>query len=336
MDTDPVWLLTGDRPGEIAQQRALAEALGLPYREIRVAALAPAGGVARFDLRALEAPWPRVAISFGKTLDAALELRRRAEGRVRIVQLGRPRGVAWRSLDLIVPMPQDVVPDDANIQRVRMPFNHSDGKVADSVLQRLSASTLPRPWTLLALGGISRQYRFDADAALQLVHAVIARVRASGGSLLLTTSPRTPPEVAAALSQPLGVPGEFYVFRRDDADNPFTAYTQLADEIVISGDSPSMVAECWRSGKPVLVQPLHRTPRYWCKQQVRRWIPDPVIRSGRIAAALDINAWLQRLADAGYIGLLGRSEPRLAYSAAADDDLAQVCRRIRALLPQDT
>lgn len=326
-----MWLLTGTRPGEISQQRAVAAALGLPYREVAVAQQALAGGRAVFDFSALQAPWPQLAISFGKTLDAAVELRRRAPD-VRIVQIGRPRGIAWSSLDLIVPMPQDVIGDASNILPARMPFNPRPPTAAPAILQRLAAHDWPRPWTLLALGGVNRQYRFDAVIARQLIDDSIARVRAHKGSLLIATSPRTPTDVIALLSAPLGVPGECHVFKRGDADNPFAAYLQLADEIVLSGDSPSMIAECWRSAKPLLVRPLRRTLRYWVKRQTRRLIRESVMQSGAAAAALDINAWLARLAGEGHIGIFGHSEPRIAYRPELDTDLSRVSARIHELL----
>ncbi len=329
----PVWLLTSNRPGELSQQRAIAVALGLPFREVPVAILPVAGSGADFDFSALQPPWPRLVISFGKTLRAALELRARAGKGVRIVQIGRPRGVHWEALDLFIPMPQDVVPQTRNILRVQMPFNPARGAATAEALARLQQAALPRPWTLLALGGTNRQYRFDDAVAMRLVQTVIDRVRHHGGSLLLTTSPRTPPQIAAMLiDQPLPVPSQSYIFRRDDPHNPLAAYMQLADEIVVSGDSPSMVAECWRSGKPVLVQPLQRTLRYWWKRQRLRCLPDALMRSGRFAAVLDINAWLQRQAARGRIGLLGISEPQRPYDAADDDDLLRVVARIRALL----
>lgn len=328
----PVWILASNRSGEVAQQRAIASALGLPFREIPVATLTPGGSGAQFNFDALQPPWPQLAISFGKTLRAAIELRRRCRGVVRIVQLGRPRGIAWNALDLFIPMPQDVVPETRNILRVQMPFNPHQGRAPASVLQRLAASPLPRPWTLLVLGGISRQYRFDAAAARQLLNDAIDHVRARSGSLLLSTSPRTPREVSAMLASPLPVPAESYVFRRDDPDNPFAAYVAMSNEIIVSGDSASMVAECWRSGKPVLVQPLRRTPRYWWKQQRVRCIPAPLMRSGHFAAMLDINAWLNRQEARGRIGIFGRSEPRLPYSLDDDDDLSRTVTRIREIL----
>ncbi|NKF23607.1 ELM1/GtrOC1 family putative glycosyltransferase [Solimonas marina] len=327
----PVWLLTGTRPGEITQQRALAHALGLPFRELAVARQPLAGGHAEFDFAALQPPWPKIAISFGKTLDAAVELRHRAP-QVRLVQIGRPRGVAWDQIDLIVPMPQDVIPDGDNIQKIRMPFNPAPPAPDAAIVERLHAQDWPRPWTLLVLGGVSRQYRFDAATAGRLLAATTARVERQRGTLLIATSPRTPNDVLRLLDRRPALPGETYRFVRGDAQNPFAAYLHQADEIVLSGDSPSMLAECWRSTKPVWVWPLRYTPRYWLKRQSRHLIPQATMRAGRSAAALDINRWLRQLADDGHIGLFGQRAAQRPYRAEDDDDLARVVGRIQALL----
>jgi len=60
-----VWLLTGNRAGEVAQQRAVGAALGVAVREVPVANMAPIGKQVALDFKALKPPFPRLAISFG-------------------------------------------------------------------------------------------------------------------------------------------------------------------------------------------------------------------------------------------------------------------------------
>lgn len=327
-----LWLVTGGRQGEIAQQRALAEAIGLPFRELRVATLAAAGGIADIDTRELQPPWPRAVVSFGKTLPAAMEVRRRSGGATRVVQIGRPRHVDWSGIDLILPQPQDVVEPAPNVMFTRMPFNQPRNVRLDAVERRLLAGGLPRPWTLLAIGGVTRQYRFGARDVRALCDTACDRARRRGGSLLVTTSPRTPAHAADAAHRALSVPHEFYRYRAGDPENPLGTYTSLADEILLSGDSPSMVAECWRSAKPVLVQMPTYHWRYWLRRTWRRLLPRRAVESGRYPAALDINRWLVALEAEGLIGILGRSEPTRTYDRDLDDDLERVARRVRQLI----
>lgn len=329
-----LWLLTGDRPGEVAQQRVLAAACGLPWCELQVTRLRTAGGRPRFDVQALQAPWPRIAISFGKTLPAALLLRERSRGHTRLVHLGRARGVRTSKLDLLVPMPADRVAAAANVLRIRMPFNFPAPLTAegDAQVTRLLAAGLPRPWTALIIGGATRQLRFVPAQVTALVRAVSARVRSRGGSLLLSSSPRTPPATVAELNAAREAPGEFYAYTRGDPQNPLAAYLQLADELIVTGDSASLIAECWRSGRPLWVAPLRNAWRQQLGKGLRALLPRRAVTEGWIAAGTDLNAWLATLVRDGLIGRFGEAEPWRGYVAAEDDDLARTVARIRALL----
>jgi mitochondrial fission protein ELM1 len=328
----PVWLLTGNRPGEVSQQRALAEAIGVPFQEIQVATLAAAGGRARFDDSALHPPWPRLAISFGKTLPMALALRKLSKGVTRIVQLGRPRGVHRNEIDLIVPMPQDVMRDAPNVHRIRMPFNGVRRHArTDEVERRLLAAGFARPYSTLIIGGRTRQHAFAEHEITELADRIGERVRERGGSLLVSTSPRTSTETIASFRQRLRVPALIYEFVPDDRDNPLGAYMQLADELVVTGDSASMIAECWRSGRPLLVAPMRTSFRYRLVRRMRSLVPWLVER-GQVPASVDIERWILQLERQGDVGVLGRSEPRRAYDAQRDDDLQRTAQRIRCLL----
>lgn len=328
-----MWLLTGDRPGELAQQRVLGAALGLPTREVQVAQLPLAGGPARFDLGALRPPWPRLAVSFGKTLPAALHLRAASGGATRLVHLGRARGVRASRPDLIIPMPQDVLDDAPTVLRIRMPFNFPPDSAAITPAEtRLLASTLPRPWTALIVGGATRQLRFERGAVARIAREVCARANARGGSVLVSTSPRTPTAAIPALRAAIDAPGELYAYTRDDPHNPLAAYLRLADELVVTGDSASMVAECWRSGRPLWVAPARDSLLHHLGNGMRAILPRKCVEAGQVAAAVDINAWLRRLAGEGHVGLFGESDPTRRYAPTDDDDLRRAVERIRALL----
>lgn len=329
-----VWLLTGNRMGELAQQRALGAALGLPLREVRVASMAPTGKDASFDFSALVPPWPRLAISFGKTLAAALHMRALGATDTRLVHLGLPRKCPVGALDLIVPMPTDRYVDGPNVLRIGMPFNPAPPAVrADSPAPaRWQARELPRPWTALIVGGHTTRTRLETRDVARIVAIADARARARGGSLLVSTSPRTPAAAIPVIRQASSAPGEFYVFSpASAADNPLPAYLTLADELIVTGDSGSMIAECWRSGRPLWVAPARVSLRQRLRHAVRAVVPRALIESGWVSADVDIDRWVRRLARAGHVGLLGVSDPSRPYSADEDDDLRRAVARIRAL-----
>ncbi|MEE8173149.1 MAG: ELM1/GtrOC1 family putative glycosyltransferase, partial [Alphaproteobacteria bacterium] len=84
---------------------------------------------------------------------------------------------------------------------------------------------------------------------------VLAKLSAeSGGGLLITASRRTPAPSFAALESALaGAPA--YVWRGEGA-NPYLGFLALADAVLVTADSVSMVSDACASGKPVHILAL--------------------------------------------------------------------------------
>ncbi|HAF93670.1 MAG TPA: hypothetical protein DCG67_18190, partial [Pseudomonas sp.] len=78
---------------------------------------------------------------------------------------------------------------------------------------------------------------------------------ARGGSLLVSTSPRTPAAASQALLAAVETPVFSYRFGSGD-ENPYRALLALADAFVVTGESVSMLTEACMTGRPVAVFPL--------------------------------------------------------------------------------
>ncbi|MCH7707969.1 MAG: mitochondrial fission ELM1 family protein, partial [Myxococcales bacterium] len=77
-----------------------------------------------------------------------------------------------------------------------------------------------------------------------------------GGSVLATTSRRTGDRASSALRDALSeTPGEVYG-PNDPGENPFLGYLAWADQLVITADSETLLAEATSLGKPVYIYPL--------------------------------------------------------------------------------
>ena len=112
---------------------------------------------------------------------------------------------------------------------------------------------LPAPYVALLVGGAgSGRYSLDRTVALRLARAASGLAARRGGSLLVTTSHRTPPGIADALEAHLTAPSAFHRWRPGlPDDNPYFGYLGLAT----SSWSPATASRCWprrpRPGRPV-------------------------------------------------------------------------------------
>ena len=259
-----VWLLTGFRAGDKAQMLALAEALDWPFTIKQVAyrpyelvtnmLLGPnLAGVKRHESDALTPPWPDLVISAGRRNEPiARWIKARSGGRTRLVHLGRP----WaepRHFDLVITTPQYHVPPRDNVLCVAAPLHQVTATRLGAAAERWRGlvAPLPQPRITVLVGGSSPPYVFDPEMATRLGRAASAMARQAGGSLLVSTSPRTGPAATAALRAAIDMPCQFYAWQADPETNPYLGFLAMADAVIVTGDSMSMVAEACATEKPV-------------------------------------------------------------------------------------
>ena len=259
-----IWVVTGYRAGERAQILALAEALGWPYdiKEVdyrRVASILSLfrmrtrQGINRPASSKLKPPWPDLVISAGMRNESVCRwIRMQSGGRTRLVHIGRS-WVPLEAFDLVITTPQYRLPDRPNVlnnsltmQGVTMERLQAEASRWESRFQEL-----PRPWTAVIVGGSSGPYTFGRKAARRLAAQATEFAQARGGSLLVTTSARTPPAALQELSRRIVAPAWFYHWQQDDLNNPYYAYLGLADELIVTADSISMLSEACATRKPV-------------------------------------------------------------------------------------
>ena len=260
-----VWVLSSPRAGERSQLLALAEALGLPVRGQADRASPPRR--ARRPARrrdawsastwssptSLEGPWPDlVLLAHQSNENVARWIRRQSGGRTRLVLIGRPWAPV-EAFDLVVTTPQYELPEAANVLHNPLPLH----QVAPERLAAAAAkwqprlAHLPRPFVTVLVGGSSGPYVFDAAAAERLGREVSALARGLGGSVLVTTSARTPAAAVDALFAAIDAPACLHRWAPGDSQNPYFGFMALADRIVVTADSISMIAEACATGRPV-------------------------------------------------------------------------------------
>ena len=271
--TPKLWILASPHSGDNTQMTALAEALGWPCelkrlvyhrREaaLRFLGLASLAGVDQPNSSRLAAPWPDLVICAGRGAEAvAFWLQRHGNPQLRIVFVGTP----WNDpahFDLVITTPQYGLPQASNILHNLLPMHGVTAEriAAEAARWEQRLSHLPKPCTAVLVGGSSGPYVFTPEAAARLGREASTMAKHVGGSLLVTTSARTPAAAADALAAATSVPSFIFRWTRQAGDNPFHAFLGLADRIVVTGDSISMLAEACATRKPVALFDIEEGP----------------------------------------------------------------------------
>jgi mitochondrial fission protein ELM1 len=311
-----IWVIQSYRAGENTQLLGLAERLGRPFRTVRLGYRRRAGVLGllrRATLAGLDAasrarivgPWPKLVISAGlRNEPVCAYIRRASGGRTRVVFLGR----TWcrhDALDLLVTTPQYRIEPAPGVV-VNLLTQHRVTPERLAVASRQHAARFdarPRPLIAVMLGGSSGPYVLGRSSATRLADALDALVRATGGSLAVSSSSRTPEAFSSALFARLGPDAFVYRWRPDDADNPYYAMLACADVIVVTGDSVAMLSEAAATGKPVLIFDIPTGPDGDANAGARgyrwmmRWLPRRLTR--------DVGLFHRRFLAAGYGRWLG-------------------------------
>jgi mitochondrial fission protein ELM1 len=261
-----VWLLFGERRGDNAQVLALAEMLGWPYEikqlrwqpDYNVDPAQAGASLAGLDVAAsdpLAAPWPDIVIGIGYRSAPISRWIAQQGGRVINIRLGRPR-TELKPYDLVITTPQYGLPPAPNVRELPLPLvkaNETD--FAKAVARwRPEFERLPKPWIAVLLGGPTQHMAFDDAAARQLARDLQRFAARTGGSLLITTSPRSPAGLQSIFDS-LAVPHRFFAFQAG-GDNPYPALLALCDGAIVTSDSASMVADVAAFERPLLIYEL--------------------------------------------------------------------------------
>jgi hypothetical protein len=162
----------------------------------------------------------------------------------------------------------------------------------------------PQPHIVLIVGGTCARYRLEADVAQRMGEQVCAAARSAGGSVFAITSPRTGAEATAALRKALGDFGNLHEWKPRQADNPYFGYLALADAIVVTGESESMLAEAAAAAKPLFIYPIPERPlgfRRMAEWVARRAEARPRKAKGTVRPQQGLEYICARLIEAGIV-----------------------------------
>lgn len=264
------WLLNSHKVGDNNQILALAETLCWPcatktivrreswltskliYKQVLGVTLA---GIDRSCSSHLEPPWPDLVISASRANEmVARWIGKMSGGHTRLVHIGRPKG-PLDAFDLIITTPQYFLPERNNILNIELPLHRvSRNRLQQSAVKwQPRLSHLKRPYIAALIGGDAGKLILTREMGCRLGQLLNERAIATGGSILITNSARTPPSAFNALLRQLTVPTHIYRWNDRTEENPFYGYLALADQLIVTAESTSMLAEASATGKPLLM-----------------------------------------------------------------------------------
>ena len=254
------WILSDSYAGLQAQALGLAEAAGFapelrvlapgrPWRAIPPRFWPAPLAIAGASVRGALPPLSIACGGMGAAVGAAL--RRRG---VPVVQVQNPR-MDPRRFDVIVAARHDgmagpnVVVTRTALHRVTPERLHGE-----AARWRSRFNPLPRPLVAVLVGGSNGRFRLDAPVARRLAASLAEMIRRDHVGLALTPSRRTDPAALRALAEAVAPLGGFVW---DGAgENPYFGMLALADAIVVTVDSVSMISEAVATAAPVMLAAL--------------------------------------------------------------------------------
>jgi mitochondrial fission protein ELM1 len=254
------WTITDGRAGNVRQAVALASALRLggqqrlqlepraPWRWL-VPRLLPGAARGFGDgFERMAATQPGLAIGCGRQAAGALRVLGRSG--TRTVQILDPR-ISPRYWDLVVAPEHDRLRGD-NVLTLLGSLNPvTDDWLAWGRAAFSSFEHLPGPRTALLVGGPTDHAPWQQGDIVPLFRELAAHVRADGGSVLATTSRRTPRAVTQALLRAFDdVPGVIWS-DGGDGSNPYAGLLGWADRVVCTPDSVNLLSEACATRVPV-------------------------------------------------------------------------------------
>ena len=284
-------------------------------------------GLSRESRDAIVPPWPELVLTAGRRNEAAARwISQASNKRSKIVHIGRP----WhhpRHFDLVITTPQYQIRPAPNVVCLDLPLHAASHRKARTD----TFDHLPKPCLALLIGGHSGALTLHRHFARELVDRASRLAEHLAGSLLASTSARTPAAVNEILSG-LRVPNHTWCWGAPE--NPYRDYLDIADAFIVTSDSVSMLAEALATAKPLLVFDL-KEDDWW--RRLANYRPNALLH--RIAMRVapkrlrrDVGCIHQKLIDSGNAHWLEAHMTQLPSASAYQSvDLLRATEAARAL-----
>ncbi|WP_316860259.1 mitochondrial fission ELM1 family protein [uncultured Cohaesibacter sp.] len=280
-----IWVLTDGKAGDENQCLSVAERLGGEIEVRRVAPtspwvwIMPWGPVPWKDQpnnpsSPLHGPYPDLAIASGRRAVAYLHKLKKINPDTITVFLKDPRKSSLNADLVWVPF-HDKRRDSNTIVTLTGPNRLTAERLRDARTKGPQAlHHLPVPRIALILGGDTAKEKFGVGASRRLAN-FLANELQPDASVMVTPSRRTPDHLIGAVSKALK-PRRHWIWD-GKGDNPYFTMLALADAIIVTADSHSMLSDVLATGVPVYIFEPDAYPKK-LKRTIDQLIQQPFVQ----------------------------------------------------------
>lgn len=272
------WTLT---PGPVAfkkQTAGVARALGLRFEEKTVKRKKPwcwlpkhwTFGVLKqlqHGCDRLVPPWPDIVISCSQyTIPYALAIRKANNGNTKLIHIQKPT-IPFSYFDAVIAPEHDHATGTNVLTTLGATHDLSQSQLKNAI-EEFTPRFKPfrAPYLSIFLGGSSKDYVFTPAHAATIANTIITIAKQYPGTILISASRRTGDDNKAYFERRFKDHHNIFLYN-NVGKNPYMGMVALADMIMVTDDSVSMISEACYTGKPVY---LLRLP----EQQQRRKIAE--------------------------------------------------------------
>ena len=252
-------LLTQGMHGMISQVEGMAKALNTEYSHkiVRLSfpwnqippKLTPISEIILKDKTCLnESEIPDLIISCGRKSVIPSILIKKKNPKIFTIHIQDPK-VSFKNFDAIVAPEHDNLKGD-NIYNSKGAIHYITNLEINNARQYLADKIKSEKIVSLILGGPNKYYSFKSDQIINIFNKIKSIFVSDGYKVIIIPSMRTPKETIDLAIKEMGSYG--HVVNKVDKQAYLSAYA-LANYVIVTCDSTSMISEAATSGKPIFV-----------------------------------------------------------------------------------
>ena len=191
---------------------------------------------------------PNIIISCGRKSVIPSIFLKRKNSKIFTIHIQDPK-VSFKNFDAIVAPEHDNLKGD-NIYTSKGAIHYITESEIGKAKQYLFEKIKSKKIVSLILGGPNKYYSFDADQITNIFNQIKSIFVSNGYKVIIIPSMRTPKEIIDLAIREMSSCG--YVVNGIDKQAYLSAYA-LANYVIVTCDSTSMISEAATSGKPIFI-----------------------------------------------------------------------------------